>query len=722
MTVAERKYRNECLKAYEAYETVYRLKDRVPDAIWDFDITLPDKPSDPSKIINFGKPKEERKFPLMSKEEIDGYEALATSDAPIDKARYSEFVKREWHRRLNGLFFFNGDKLEYITGWNYVWLQYWWIPGPDPKTRRIIKRRPMFMDAQRDVFYIADFCRKHRKTAGFIWLSFRRFGKSALSMFMGFMDTTENEKAEFNLQHKTEKSGITAFRQFIISGWKDIPIWFKPQDTGQTSYAKGIKFDERTKMGSKHTDRIYGDVLGSSITVMDSKEGAVDSLYSTWFVRDEAAKVDKNIDIEESWNVTRETLFVSGVNIGTAIITSTAEDMEKYGSDGFLRIWNASDTKNLLPNGYTESYLFRLFIPAYYGFMGEDDDGSGVAPFMDEWGYSDAMACKAYHEEIESSLSGNALLSRKRKFPLNFQDAWLVPDSRNNFKIYKLVQQKIYNGYNPNFVRGNYEWKNGIRDGVVIWRPCDDGKWLKISSWMPHETDINAITRVGGLRTPSRTNSVIGVDPFSHATAIDHGSMGAAVQAVESDPYNTGIREALVCMYHFREKEPHLMAEDIIMQAVFTSSRILPERNTYGFIEHVKMRGYEGYLMKDPLETDPRKLMNSDYGFPNSDPNKREALMTITGSWITDRMGVQEDGGYGVCPFNDLLDQLILFDVKKWTKFDLAVATFLAILGIRAPKRPQPKAYGLSDWVPRLNEKIDLKQVALRQAMTGGLK
>src|SRR5690606_23125563 len=123
MTVAERKYRNECLKAYEAYETVYRLKDRVPDAIWDFDITLPDKPSDPSKIINFGKPKEERKFPLMSKEEIDGYEALATSDAPIDKARYSEFVKREWHRRLNGLFFFNGDKLEYITGWNYVWLQ-----------------------------------------------------------------------------------------------------------------------------------------------------------------------------------------------------------------------------------------------------------------------------------------------------------------------------------------------------------------------------------------------------------------------------------------------------------------------------------------------------------------------------------------------------------------------------------------------------------------------
>lgn len=710
----------ECKEAWTAYEPTYVLTDRVPDAIWEFPIERPEKPKEYKEIANYGLPKEERKFPLMTKREIAKYEALSVSNNPSDIDEYKEFVHREWDRRINGFFFYNGDVLEWITGWNYVWLQNWWIAGIDPETRRMGEIRPKFKDAQRDVFYIFWWMGSQRRMAGLIWLSFRRFGKSILAMFAGFMDTTENPKSRFALQHKNKEDGEKAFKKFVIEGWKKLPLWYKPVDTGQTSYKNHITFGNQMKRGIELQDRNDGDALDSEIFIMNSKEGAVDGDYLTWFVRDEAAKTDKNIDIEEAWYVTKEALFIGATKIGHAILTSTAEDMEKYGSSQFLALWNQSNPKKPLSNGYTESYLYPLFIPAYYGFSGEDDEDKieGKSDvFTDEWGYSNIEACKKYHLDFYADLQGNRLLSRKRKFPVTFGDAWMRGDMKNTFPVANLIEQKIYNDQKRNYVRGNFEWLNGVKDGTVIWRPNDEGKWWLIDSWMTNENDRNKYEQRGSYRFPSRDGVYIGVDPFSHKATVGYGSMGAAVTVVKYDPYAPAVKEATVAMYHYRETEPYIFAEDVLMQAVFMGAKIMAERNTHGFIDHIIKRGYEGYLMKDPLEKDPKKLINSDYGFPNNDNDKRESLMSITGSYMLDNLGQQEDGGYGICPFNILLDQCIEFEALDWQKYDLVVAYMLAITAMRTTRKIEHTRTNPSQWIPGLTHTAEHKIRTLKRAL-----
>jgi hypothetical protein len=723
MTESKRSPKTECKQAWLDYEATYVITDRVPDAIWDFPIDRPEKPEDHTKIANYGLKKAERKFPLLTKKQIAKYEALAASSNPSDRAEYGEFFSREWDRRLNGFFFYNGDVLEWITGWNYVWLQYWWIAGLDPNTNRMGEIRPAFRDAQRDMFYIIGWMTGQKKAAGIIWLSFRRYGKSAISMFCGLMDTSENEKSRFPVQHKTKEDGEKSFKKFIIDGWKKLPIWYKPIDTGQTAYKNHIVFGNQMKKGVDIADRTDTYALDSEIFVMDSKEGAVDGDYYTWFVRDEAAKALKHIDIEESWFVTREASFIGARKVGNSILTSTAEDMEKYGAAQFLSLWNKSNPKKRLSSGFTESYLVPIFIPAYYGFLDDEDEDNEKLidtskKFIDEWGYSNVEVCKAYHLQIYSELEGNSLLSRKRKYPVTFGDAWLRGDMRNTFPISNLIQQKIHNDHVKNYVRGNFEWLHGVKDSAVIWRPNDLGKCWMLASWMTNENDRNKYEQRGLYRYPSREGVYIGVDPFSHTATVEHGSMGAAIAVVKYDPYAPKIKEAVVCMYHYREKEPYDFAEDVLMQAVFMGAKIMVERNIHGFIDHIKQRGYEGYLMKDPLEKDPKKLIGADYGFPNKDQDKREALMSITSSFMRDRLGKMDDGGYGICPFNTLLDQCIEFEAQSWTKYDLVVAFMLAVTAMRVTRVVERQEGNINQWVPNLNKSAEHKVRVIKQALS----
>jgi len=714
-------YKEQCKDAYANFKTTYNIKERVPDAIWHFPLERPEPPAH-NRIANYGLERSKRKFPLISKREIAKYEALGKSSNQADIDEYMAFASRETDRRLNGFFFYNGDILEWITGWHYVYLQYWWISGINPETKRMGKVRPSFRDAQRDVFYMIRHIISDKKSLGVAWLSYRRFGKSSIALFAGFMDTTENEKSRFPIQHKTEEEGKKSFKKFVIDGWKSLPIWFKPIDTGQTSYTKHIVFGNKMQKGTSINDRNEGEVLDSEIFVMPSKEGAVDGDYATWFVRDEAGKCPANIDIEESWYVTREAMFIGARKVGNAILTSTAEDMDKYGSGQFLEIIKKSDPKKRLPNGFTESYLYPLFIPTYYGFLDDEDEENKalIDPdkiFIDEFGYSNIDACKRYHQSIYDALEGHALLSRKRKYPIQFNDAWVISDMRNTFPLKNLIEQKIYAEGNKNWVRGDFEWANGIKDTYVIWRPSEEGKWLMIASWMPNENDRNKFKTRGMFKFPERDGTYIGVDPFSHSATVEHGSMGAAVTAVGYDPYNPNMKESVVCMYHYREKEPYIFAEDILMQAVFFSAKILPERNTHGFIDHIKSRGYEGFLLKDPLEKDMKKLIGADYGFPNTDPDKREALMTITGSWMKDRLGKQEDGMYGILPFLKLIEECMSFESDKWTKYDLVVALMLAVTAMRATRVISSQPGNIADWIPGVTTDAKRKVQLYKQAL-----
>lgn len=696
----------ECREAYENYRRRYVIQDVVPDAVWDFPIIRPEKPKHITRIQNFGKPKSERKFPYYSKAFINEMEELGRSSDKQDGEKFNTFVAEEWRRRYEGFFFFNGDILEYITGHHYCTLQYWKIQASKEMDGVYRKGRyqPDFRDAQRDVFYFMDNARRDNKCAGLAYISGRRSGKTNSALAEGYWDTTENVEAIFAIQSKTLDDGRKQFKK-VVDTWKFIPYWFKPEDTGDTTQSNKLYFGEKKQSGKDIKERAYREVLNSIIYPENSKEAALDGEYVSYYFGDELGKSQKGLDIYERWNITRECLFDGNRIVGFAMNVSTVEDMDKYGSESFKLLWDKSDAKKRLPNGLTETYLYQLFLPAYYGYVGEDNNN---VSFVDEWGYSNVDAAKRYHKKQYEARSGNSLLSYQRKYPLSIQDCWVTTDGKNNFSTSRLIEQKIWNDDTSyqDVVHGNFMWKNGIKWGEVDFYPCPvhEARWQV--AWMPNESDRNRFeTYLGGQKKPTRSFCVTGIDPFSHGKVVDEkqGSNGAAVTILKSYPGST-IKEGVVCLYNHRQPDANLQVEDYIMQAIFYSSPVLAESNVSVVVNGFQDKGFYGFLEYNPLETDLRKRGRGLKGFATTSAENVENLISMSASYILDNVGRQENGTYGFVPFNDLIQQWLDFTPDKRTPFDLVIAAGLAIILLRAKRQRTENNIPKESFFPKISK------------------
>jgi hypothetical protein len=693
------KAKQECKRAYDAYERRYEIKKKVPDAVWDFPYIRPEKPKTATKIANYGLKKKDRKFPYYSQEFIGKMESKEGTD------EYMEFIEQEWDRRINGFFFYNGDRLEWITGHHYCMLQYWKIQATK-KIRGVFRKgryQPDFRDSQRDIFYAIDYARKDENCAGLVYIAARRSGKTNAALSEGYWDTTENPESKFCIQSKTQEDAKNQFKK-LVDSWKKIPVWFKPSDTEETTQSNKLWFGEKKRSGQKVSERVYKETLDSIIYPVNSKEEALDGEYVSYYFGDELGKASRGLDIEERWNITRECLFDGNIIVGFGVNVTTVEDMDKYGSESFKRLWDKSDTSKRMPNGMTESYLYQFFLPAYYGYTGKDKNGNS---FVDEFGYSNISAAKKYHEKEYNARKGESLLSYQRKYPLSIDDCWVTTDSKNNFSTQRLIEQRIWNSgvEGDIWVRGNFMWKGGKRWTEVDFYPDNNnGRWMVC--WQPNLADRNKFDFYNGTqKRPTRTFAFTGVDPFSHEKVVDEeqGSNGAAVTILKSYG-GSEIKEGVVCVYNYRQADPNAQVEDIIMQCVYYSSPALIESNISFVLNAFKDKGYYGYAEMNPLETRQDVLRKGKKGYPTTSKENVENIISHVASYILDRVGVGEDGRCGYFP-PDLVDQCLNFNPAKRGPYDLVMALGLAVILARNEKKSPNVSWTFEDWMP---SKVDI--------------
>lgn len=682
----------ECKNAYNKYGQRYIIKEHVPDAIFDPVIVLPPKPEDMTKIVNYGLPKKERKFPYYTDEYIEMMQAKHEDGT----YKYPNFFEQEIERRKHGLFFFNGSRLEWVTGHHYMTLQYWRIQALNEATGRMDRERPLFIDAQRDWWWAMDAVRKDKKCLGMIYIGYRRSGKTVNAMAEGYWDTTENRESIYIIQSKNEDDADDIFDK-LIESWELLPPFLKPIDEGGTKQKTKLVFSAPKQSGIEIDDRVNKSVLNSKIIPISNTITKVDSKYISYLFKDEIAKTEKNINVDDQWEVSKPTLMVGNRIVGKAVLTSTVEDSEKFGSEHAHILWDKSNYSERDFEGFTKSGLYQFFIPAYYGYIG-DSEGK---QFVNEWGYSNVKVAKEYHEKKLSTLNGNDLISRKRKLPLSIDDAWINKGKENTFDTRRLIEQKIWIDKNKGQgVQGNFEWVNGVKDGKVFFRPEEGGRW-----WVyiqPRDDDQNKWEYYGNQRKPTRNYFFTGVDPFSHNVTVREGSVGAAITLQKSYPYNN-MKEALACVYWYRPETANELADDVIKQICFYSSPCLPERQTFGLIQAIQGRNYAGFLLKNPLQTDMNKYVKEEVGFPNSSVDSREAFISMTQSYVKDRLGFNPaTESHGDFFHRPTVEQLMAFDVTKWTKYDLVVALGLAVIAMRSEKRKEVSGFNINDWFGKI--------------------
>jgi len=599
------------------------------------------------------------------------------------------FIDREWDRRENGYWFYNNGNLEYITGLHYFYLSYWKIPVVIDGRKKL--GLPSFVDSDRDYFYLWNKCIIDPNCFGLIYVTNRRDGKTHRANCTLYEGASKTEEAEVGIQSKTNSDAKAVFNKLVkswqsnklVKSWQSIhPMW-KPIDVGDSKPSTKLEFNEPAKRNTKNQKKVYGEVLRSEITYQNVKDEAYDGYGLFLYLMDEYGKTVDG-DVYNRWNIVKECFSDGSTITGKAILTTTVEELERKGGINALKIWQESDYYDKGITGRTKSGLYRAFKPASYGLRGVDEKG---VPFIDEYGYSDVERTKNYHLKVRSTLSGEALSSYKRKYPLNEDEAFMMDAKDSPFDIGRVQDQITFNNHNNiEPVRGNFAWANGQPDTKVVWHPDPNGRWLV--DWHPKAEHRNKFTIVNGYKKPTGTTVVSGVDPFDHKTTTDSRKSDAACYSLRKyDPMNPGGSNKFISEYVNRPSTPEMFYEDILMQNVYFSSEVLIENNKPGILNYFRMRGYYGYLMKRPESTQTKFSKKSEEpGIPMTGDAARDALINALVTYIYDNIGYnQDEDTYGSCPFNHLLNDWVKFDVGKWTDYDSTVASGLAVLASLKP-------------------------------------
>jgi hypothetical protein len=688
----------ECYRAWQHFELHYDVRDEVPDAVADrLEFTRPEPPTDPRTIDGYKLPREKQKFQYYTKKEKQMWEERMLLDETDSRHQeFLDFISEEWRRRRDGYWFFNGGKLEYITGSHYMFLQYWMIPVAKDGRNRVSNAD--FRDVHRTLFYCLDVAKNDNRCYGLLYYSMRRIGKTIVATSHGFFDTTAHKQQKMTIQSKNEKDGKGVYLK-LVESWKEIPSFFKPLDSEDSNPQSQLSFSQKKSKGAVSEREYSNAYLDSFIRHDSSKETALDGRAFSYIIQDEVGKCERPLDCNERWNVSKECLAVGTEIIGFAYVTSTIEDFEKFASKEAEELWDRSDAVNKIneTTDRTESGLYRLFMPAYYGFQGKDKEGNS---FVDEWGYSDIRMAHNYVQAQYDSLKGKNLLSYRRKYPLSIDDSFALTDSGNNFSKERLFAQKAYNKLlTKGLVRkGNFEWKGGVKNTEVVFYPDKDGRWEV--SWMPPDNDRNKYEIRGTTRWATRDNGRMGVDPFDASYTRDEGSKGAAVTIIDHHTIGKG---AVVCTYLHRQEYAENFFDDMVKQAVFYSTPVLIENNKTGLVEHFRREGWNGFALKDPLEKDARKRALPKRGIPTTNQDKIQEMLNSAQAFIYDFIGKNDvTGEHGWCPHDSLLDDCIRFEPDNRTKYDLTMALLMATTAYRnkEKKLKVKRQAKISDWFP----------------------
>lgn len=685
----------ECKLAYDSFKRKRNFSKEIVNCVWDIEFDLPEPPADYKHIANFGGKIQDRKFPYHTREFVKEMDALPNSDS-----KKKAFLDQLWERRRDGFWFYNRDRLEWVTGHHYMTLQYWLIPIEDLDGGF---GNPKFVDMQRDRWYALWWAKLHPETTGLAYLGGRRSAKTVDGLASGYWDTTERYNALFGIQSKTDADSKTALHK-LVGTWQRLPAFLKPVDTGYTTVSRELMFSEPQKRSTKGVKKEYKEVLNSRIYAFPSTETAMDGTRTTYQFQDEFGKrVDSNA--YNTQQISKICCVVGRKVVGFAFWATTVEEMDKGGGRAAKKIWNSSNPAKANENGRTPSTMVRLFFPAEYGMF----EGG----FIDEWGYSKMEEAAAWLDAEEAAISGEDLLDWRRKFPRSIADCFAIPSDNNKYNQHKLMEQLKYaQDLDPiaQPTRGNFMWKEGQKDTEVVFHPNPDGRWLV--AWMPPEEDRNKKERLSGQWKPTRDYCKTGADPFAHRATTEKGSDAACYTMLQSHHKHPLMKNAWVCEYISRPTHPHEQTEDMIMQCVFYSSYFLCEKNVYGVLDGFHKRGYDHYCLFNPIDPDSiNKRAKGHRGMPMTGEDAGEALSNITQAHIEDHIGFNEEKGvFGFCPFPRLIESWQKFEPTKRTEYDAAMAAGFTLMAIMKPKYKVEKKFGPEDWLPNVKRKLNPPQ------------
>ena len=614
------------------------------------------------------------------------------------KNKYIDYIEGEFTKREQGFWYYNKGVPTYITGTHYMYLQW----------SKIDVGHPDFREANRLFFIFWEACKADDRSYGMCYLKNRRSGFSFMASGETVNLATISSDARYGILSKSGADAKKMFTDKVVPISVNYPFFFKPiqdgMDRPKTELAYRVPASKLTRRKLTTSPEDQPEELTGLDTTIDWKntgDNSYDGEKLKLLVHDESGKWERPDNILNNWRVTKTTLRLGSRIIGKCMMGSTCNALDK-GGNNFKKLYYNSDVTKRNKNGQTNSGLYSFFIPMEWNYEGFIDEyGTPVfdTPSKDVYGPHKDLIDVGVIEHWQNEADGlrddqDGLNEFYRQFPRTEEHAFRDETKNSIFNLVKIYEQIDYNEENKKPTRGNFAWDNGVKDTRVTFTPdMQNGRFYV--SWIPTAELQNKVIIKGNGKYPGNDHiGAFGCDSYDISGTVDgkgsKGSLhGLTKFSMENAPPNSFFLE-----YIARPQTAEMFFEDVLMALVFYGMPMLAENNKPRLLYYLKRRGYRGYSMnrQDKICNKLSVAEKEIGGIPNSSEDIRQAHAAAIESYISQHVGLNQEGAYGNIAFNRTLNDWAKFDINKRTKFDATISSCLAIMACnRHLYRPTPE-------------------------------
>jgi hypothetical protein len=607
------------------------------------------------------------------------------NERPVEfKEKWYEYINKEFVRREEGYWFYSNGVPTYITGSQYMYLQW----------TKIDVGSADFRESNRLFYIFWEACKSDSRCYGMCYLKNRRSGFSFMASSDTVNQATISRDARFGILSKSGADAKKMFTDKVVPISINYPFFFKPIQDGmerpKTELSYKVPSKRLTRNSIKETTEDLQAGLDTTIDWKNTGDNSYDGEKLKLLVHDESGKWERPDNILNNWRVTKTTLRLGRKIVGKCMMGSTSNALDKGGSN-FKKLYESSDVTKRNRNGQTSSGLYSLFVPMEWNYEGYIDSygipvfNTPKKPIKGIDGEDIDIGVISHWENEVDGLHDDqdGLNEYYRQFPRTEKHAFRDEAKESLFNLGKIYEQIDYNEdlRNSNVVtQGNFQWEGGIKDTRVLFVPSKSGRFFV--SWVPPVTLQNRYNIKNNVKYPGNEHcGAFGCDSYDISGTVDgkgsKGSLhGLTKFSMEDVPPNLFFLE-----YIARPQTADMFFEDVLMALVFYGMPILAENNKPRLLYYMKRRGYRGYSMNRPDKV-MHKLSVTEReigGIPNSSEDIKQAHAAAIEDYIENHIGLLNEG-YGNMYFQRTLEDWAKFNINNRTKHDASISSGLAMM------------------------------------------